>query len=278
MSIWQRHTDPAHIEEIYEELPAHLAHLHGTKIVQVSDLHIGRYHRAEQWADNIAVINSLSPDLVVITGDAMDWPRRYEPDYVEPFRLLNPRVAVLAILGNHDFYFGPNRLTRVYKQDTHAVLLRGDRWESDALKGLVVWGIDDPMTPLSAPSDYPKLQEWAARGMDPAKYHVLLSHRPDAFPLAAKLGFDLQLSGHTHGGQLSFELPSGRRVHIASVLGPYDRGRFSRDKAVAAAAPKSHLYVNRGLGYTGVPYRRDCPSEVTLVRLVAPRQVLEQAA
>ncbi len=276
MSLWQRHTDPAHIDEVYEDLPAHLTRLHGTKIVQISDLHIGRYHRAEQWAENIERINALRPDLVVITGDAMDWNRIYEPDYIEPFDNLNPRVATIAILGNHDFYFGPNRLTKLYRQKTHAVVLRGEKWESDALPGLTVWGIDDPMTALSDVHDYPKLTEFARGGLDPARYHVLLSHRPDAFPVAAKLGFDLQLSGHTHGGQLSLELPTGRRLHIANVLGPYDRGRFTRPTPVKPHHSK--LYVNRGLGYTAVPWRRDCPSEITLIRLVAPRETLLNVA
>ncbi|HEY8431429.1 MAG TPA: hypothetical protein VIL20_23775, partial [Sandaracinaceae bacterium] len=165
----------------------------------------------------------------------------------------------LAILGNHDFYFGAERLARGYARSKTVKLLRGERWASDALPGLRVWGIDDPMTPLAWRAPYDALSRWAERELDPGCYNLLPSHRPDAFHVAPKLGFDLQLSGHTHGGQIVLSAPFGRRWHIASVLGPWDRGAF--------ASRKSRLYVSRGLGFAGVPYRRDCPSEITVHEL-----------
>lgn len=263
MRIWQRHTDPAHLDDVEVPLPPHLAHLAGTRIVHISDLHVGRYFRADTWARHIARINSLEPDLVVITGDAMDWSRRYTSDYIDPIDGLTPRIATLSILGNHDFYFGAERLARLYREETNVTVLRGERWWSDALPGLVVWGIDDPMTRLVGAARYPALKTWAASLLDPRKLNVLLSHRPDAFRVARHVGFDLQLSGHTHGGQLSFTTPAGRRIHIASPLGPYDRGLFRREVATRHA----HLYVSRGLGFAGVPYRRDCPTEITRITL-----------
>src|SRR5262249_31316552 len=147
------------------------SHLSGTRIVQVSDLHAGRYFRADTWAAHIARINALKPDLVVITGDAMDWARRYEADYIEPLAGLEPRVATLAILGNHDFYCGSERLARSYAS-TNAMLLRGKRFETDALPGLSIWGMDDPMSRLVSPSRYPQLQSWADRELDSRRYNV----------------------------------------------------------------------------------------------------------
>jgi predicted MPP superfamily phosphohydrolase len=217
--------------------------------------------RAELWAAHIARINALAPDLVVITGDAMDWARRYEQDYLEPLALLAPRVATLAILGNHDFYFGADRLAAGYRRSGTVRVLRGQVWSSDALPGLRVFGIDDPMTPLTMRARYDKLASWAKRELDPSRYNVLLSHRPDAFHVAPSLGFDLQLSGHTHGGQIVVSVPWGRRWHVASVLGPWDQGAFH--------ARRSRLYVSRGLGFAGVPYRKDCPSEITVHELRA---------
>lgn len=256
---WQRHVDPPVVERVVHPLPARHAALAGTRIVQVSDLHVGRYMRAELWAAHVTRINALSPDLVVITGDAMDWARRYEEDYLEPLALLAPRVATLAILGNHDFYFGAERLAAGYRRSKTVRVLRGERWSSDALAGLSVWGIDDPMTPLAARAPYGELRRWARAALDPSRYNLLLSHRPDAFPVAAEAGFDLQLSGHTHGGQIVLSAPWGRRWHVASVLGPWDQGTFD--------ARRSRLYVSRGLGFAGVPYRKDCPSEITLHEL-----------
>ncbi len=262
MPRWQRYTDPPSIERHVHPVPAHLASLDGVTIVQVSDLHVGRYMRGELWEAHVARINALAPDLVVITGDAMDWARWYEEDFVAPLDALAPRVAALAILGNHDFYFGAGRLAAGYARSKTVRLLRGERWESDALAGLSIWGIDDPMTSLTMSATYPSLRRWAADELDPNRFNLLLSHRPDAFEYAPELGFDLQLSGHTHGGQIVVA-PWGRKLHIASVLGPWDQGAFE--------ARSARLYVSRGLGFAGVPYRRDCPTEITVHELRAER-------
>jgi len=242
-------------------LPSHLRALDGARIVQVSDLHVGRYMRAEQWAAHVDRINALAPDVVVITGDAMDWHPRYEGDFVDPLAGLSPRVETLAILGNHDFYFGARRLADGYARSRTVRCLRGERWESDALPGLSVWGVDDPMTSLTVDARYPELRRWAEGSLDPSRFNLLLSHRPDAFRYAPDLGFDLQLSGHTHGGQIVVA-PWGKRLHIASVLGRWDRGAFEERSA--------RLYVSRGLGFAGVPYRRDCSTEITLHELRVP--------
>jgi predicted MPP superfamily phosphohydrolase len=260
VTVWQRHTDPPDIETVAHPLPANLGHLDGTRIVQISDLHVGKYFRADTWALNIQRIHKLQPDLVVITGDAMDWSRRYEDDYLEPMRRLEARHGVLAILGNHDFYFGPNRLARMYAE-TNVTLLRAQSWSTDALRGLQIWGVDDPMTNLSRPSSYPQLESWRS-AMDPKAYHLLLAHRPDAFRQAARAGFDLQLSGHTHGGQIRWDTRWGE-VGWKFLLKPWDRGEFTARDSQRG----SRLYVNRGLGYTAVPYRRDCSSEITVHEL-----------
>jgi len=273
MSGWQRHLDPALIDRIVHPLPPHLNALGGSRVVQVSDLHVGRYMQAEQWSDHISRINELEPDLVVITGDAMDWARRWEADYLEPLGRLEPRVATLAILGNHDFYFGAERLTQGYARTRGVTLLRGDRWSSDALPGLTVWGIDDPMTSLTMRARYPKLASWAETDLDARRYNLLLSHRPDAFRYAPRLGFDLQLSGHTHGGQVVVA-PWGRDLHISKILGPWDRGAFSHR---IAPERESRLYVSRGLGFAGIPYRRGCPTEITVHELRVAREATRAA-
>lgn len=262
MPAWTSHRDPAEIEHIVHTVPAELAHLAGTRIVQISDLHVGRYFRAETFAANIERIHALDPDLVVITGDAMDWSRKYESDYIEPLATLQARHGVLAILGNHDFYFGAERLTRVIKEKTEVELLRNKPFETAGLAGLTVWGIDDPMSNLSQPARYPQLEAWAPK-LDPDRFNLLLSHRPDAFPVAAKAGFDLQLSGHTHGGQVNYETVFGR-FHFSRIMGRFDRGMFHIPGA------RGQLYVNRGLGYTGLPYRRDCHTEISVHELLAP--------
>ncbi len=261
MPGWTNHRDPAEIEHVRHALPAHLEHLAGTRVVQISDLHVGRYFRSETFAANIERIHGLSPDLVVITGDAMDWARKYESDYIEPLKTLEARHGVLAILGNHDFYFGARRMTRVIAESTDVRLLRNQCFDTEGLAGLTVWGIDDPMSNLSQPAAYPQLEAWK-RELDPQRFNLLLSHRPDAFRTAARAGFDLQLSGHTHGGQVNYQTVFGR-FHFSRIMGQFDRGMFHLPNH------RGCLYVNRGLGYTGLPYRRDCHTEITVHELVA---------
>lgn len=255
MTRWQNHRDPAHLETVYHPLPESVAALQGTRIVQISDLHIGRHHRADMWAAHIQKIEALRPDLVVITGDAMDWSRRYEQDYFEPLKQLQPRHGVLAILGNHDFYFGDRRMADNYGRLEQVQLLRAGDWSTAGLPGLRVWGMDDPMSTLSRPARYPMVKQWSTR-LRHDEYNLLLSHRPDAFRYASRAGFDLQLSGHTHGGQIALGKYNISRV----VMGPWDRGLYEREHP----RRQPRLYVNRGLGYAGLPYRHDCHSEITL--------------
>jgi predicted MPP superfamily phosphohydrolase len=268
---WQTHRDPAHIEHVRHPLPPHLGHLDGTRIVQISDLHVGPYFRSETWASHIERISALAPDLVVITGDAMDFSRKYEADYIDPLAGLEARHGVLAILGNHDFYFGARRLTRNYREKSHVLPLRSARFETDALAGLTLWGIDDPMSSLSRRARYPILSRFDSQ-MDPSRYHVLLSHRPDAFESGAAHGFDLQLSGHTHGGQINYASIFGP-LHFSRIMGPFDRGEFT----LPSSRGTTRMYVNRGLGYTAIPYRRNCYTEITVheLHLERPMAVAE---
>jgi predicted MPP superfamily phosphohydrolase len=96
--------------------------------------------------------------------------------------------------------------------------------------------------------------------VEPGSFNVLLSHNPDVFPVAAKKGFDLTISGHTHGGQVNFEILH-KNVNIARFLTPYVYGLYQEGN--------SSVFVTRGIGTVGVPARFGAPPEVALIRLCA---------
>jgi predicted MPP superfamily phosphohydrolase len=89
-------------------------------------------------------------------------------------------------------------------------------------------------------------------------FNLLLSHNPDVFPVAVKQGFDLTISGHTHGGQINIDL-LGDNINIADLVTPFTKGGYHLER--------SSLYVNSGLGTIGVPVRLGAPPEVTLITL-----------
>jgi hypothetical protein len=94
--------------------------------------------------------------------------------------------------------------------------------------------------------------------VDLSSFNLLLSHNPDVFPVAAAQGFDLTLSGHTHGGQINFEI-LGNNLNITDFFTPYTKGLYSQ--------PTSSVYVTSGLGTIGMPVRLGAPPEITLIRL-----------
>jgi predicted MPP superfamily phosphohydrolase len=207
-------------------------------------------------------VRELEPDLIVITGDLMNLEPGYLEELIHPLRRLAAAHRVLAILGNHDFYFGAGAIAAGLRQRTDVQLLRQTSWSAPDLPGLTVLGIDDPRTPPSRPYHYPQLAQLARRRLRSRNFNLLLSHRPDVFPATRDLPVDLILAGHTHGGQVALRLPSGQRWNLTRLRYPYDRGHFRRGR--------THLYVNRGLGYVGPPVRINCPPEITRIRLVVP--------
>jgi predicted MPP superfamily phosphohydrolase len=137
-------------------------------------------------------------------------------------------------------------------------LLRGDVVRLPTGAPLYLAGIDDPVSRFTARDlELPELDALAARR--PADGPViLLVHRPEAFPQAARLGFPLVLAGHTHGGQLALPTRGGRH-NLASLVTRYARGLFTENGSV--------LYVNRGLGVAGPAIRVNCTREIATIEL-----------
>ena len=182
-------------------IPTWPAALDGFRIVQISDLHIGPILDRRFAADLTARVNALAPDLVAITGDLVDGDVRHVGDEIAPFADLRAPHGVYFVTGNHDYYSGADAwVARVEGLGLRP--LRNQRVSigaGDAAFDLA--GVEDHHAHLVSARHRSDPQA-ALAGRDPGRPLILLAHDPLTFKEAAPLGVDLQLSGHTHGGQI----------------------------------------------------------------------------
>ncbi len=227
--------------------------LDGFRIVQISDVHIGPLLDRRFAAEITRRVNALEPDLVAVTGDLVDGSVASLADEVAPFAGLRGRHGVFFVTGNHDHYSGASAWVRELAS-LGMRPLRNERvtlGEGDARFELA--GVDDHRGNLGfdGGEDLPR----ALEGRDPTRPLVLLAHDPSTFKRASRAGVDLQLSGHTHGGQI---WPFG---YLVRLVVPFLAGLYRRGEAL--------LYVSRGTGFWGPPLRLGAPAEITEIALRA---------
>ncbi|MBY0276278.1 metallophosphoesterase [Candidatus Binatia bacterium] len=226
--------------------------LDGFRIVQISDIHIGAMLDRRFAAAVTARVNALAPDLIAITGDLVDGSVKHFGPEIAPFRELCAPHGVYFVTGNHDYYSGADP----WLAEIAALGIRPLRNERVTIEadGAVfdLAGVDDHRGYLFGPGHGEDVAG-ALQGRDPARTVVLLAHDPSTFRAAAPLGVDLQISGHTHGGQI---WPFGYfvRLVVTFVAGHYRRG-------------DAQLFVSRGTGFWGPPMRLAAPSEITEITL-----------
>jgi uncharacterized protein len=249
----RRATGPAEITEVpvrLERLPRALS---GFTIAQISDLHVGPSIREREVRRVVEQTNALRPDLVAITGDLVDGDVRQLRSAVGELSGLSARHGVVFVTGNHEYYSGAaewkaelRRLgIRVLSGERIAV---GDAGASFDLAGVDDWSVSQGAQ--LAP---------ALAGRDPDRSLVLLAHQPRGVPEAVRAGVELQLSGHTHGGQLfPFNL-------LVAAVFPYVRGLYPH----AEDDRRGHVYVSRGTGYWGPPMRLGSPPEIAKLVLTS---------
>lgn len=224
----------------------------GYRIAYLSDLHKSAI--VPRWWLERAVQRALEvkPDLIALGGDYVHDDVRYAPGLADLLAPLAAPDGVVAVLGNHDHYIGPAHVRDALRQAGIAELLNTSRVLRRGDGALAVAGVGDLQCEV--------IDFTAAVGsLPPAMPRIVLSHDPDVFaywPQALRL--DLMISGHTHGGQAY--LPILGPPFVPSQFGfRYLKGLF-RDG-------ERQLYVSRGVGASGVPFRWGCPAELTVVVL-----------
>ncbi|HEX3478719.1 MAG TPA: metallophosphoesterase [Kofleriaceae bacterium] len=241
------------------DVPIRLARLprgfDGFTIVQLTDLHVGATIDRDWVASLVARSNALAPDLIALTGDLVDGSVAELRDDLAPLGALRARHGVYFVTGNHEYYAGVDAWI-AYLRELGIRVLRNER-VAIARDGAAfdLAGIDDFSAAQHAPGHGPDLAA-ALAGRDPARAVVLLAHQPRQVHDAAAQGVDLQLSGHTHGGQVwpwhyLVSLQQGGLIAGRHRIGP------------------TELYISRGAGYWGPPVRFAAPSELTRVILRA---------
>jgi uncharacterized protein len=228
--------------------------LHGFSIAQISDVHVGLTIKREYVDAIVEAVNGLNADIIAVTGDLVDGPVQELARHTAPLARLSARHGAFFVTGNHEYYSGERAWTAEFTRLGLRVLVNEHVVVTHGGAPLVVAGVTD----YSAHHFNPEQRSdpaAALSGAPPdAAAKILLAHQPRSAAAAARAGFDLQLSGHTHGGQfwpwtlfVRFQQPFTAGLHRLNDL---------------------WVYISRGTGYWGPPKRFGAPSEITLLRLV----------
>lgn len=249
---WRAFTPPE-VTEVPVKLPGLPRALDGFTIVQLSDIHVGAIIQEKFLDQMVGIANGAKPDLIAITGDLVDGTPALLGRYVARLRNLQSRFGTFFCSGNHDYYSGWEEWARELEGIDFEVLRNRSVVIGDPGASFDLIGVDDYGAKW-APNGYDL--DAATRGRDPERASVLLAHQPSGFEKAAEKNIGLQLSGHTHGGQL----------FPGTIIGDVIWG--SRNAGLSTYE-KSYLYTSRGCGFVGPPMRVGAPPEVVKIILVA---------
>ena len=231
------------------------AALNGFTIAQISDIHIGPTIRRDYLSAIVAKVNRLGADMVAVTGDLVDGSVAELAQHVAPLAGLTSRHGTFFVTGNHEYYSGAAAWIAELQRLGVRVLMNQHVMLRHGAGAVLVAGVADYSAHHFDPAQRSDPAAAIAGAPDDAGVKVLLAHQPRSATAAAAAGFDLQLSGHTHGGQflpwnffVRFQQPFTAGLHRLANL---------------------WVYTSRGTGYWGPPKRFGAPSEITRLRLVA---------
>lgn len=226
--------------------------LNGLRLVQLSDMHVGLTIGRDFVQDVVRKVNALEPDIVAITGDLIDGSVQDLGSAIAPLGEIRAALGTYFVTGNHEYYSGADAWLE-FLDGLGIVALRNEHVtvhkNGDSID---LAGVDD-WTAHQFGNGHGADMVRAMEGRDPSKPVVLLAHQPVQFDEAHEHGVDLQISGHTHGGQI---FPFG---FLTRLVQPFLSGLHRRGD--------SQIYVSSGTGYWGPPMRIAAPSEITLIEL-----------
>jgi len=239
------------VEVPIRDLPAALQ---GFRIAQISDIHVGSTIRAGYVQAIVRRVNGLQVDMVAVTGDLVDGSVADLAEHVAPLSGLASRHGTFFVTGNHEYYSGVHAWIVELRRLRMHVLLNEHVVLSHNGSPLVIAGVTDPGAHHFDARHRSDPQGALVGAPEGAPTRVLLAHQPQTAPLAADAGYQLQLSGHTHGGQfwpwnllVRYHHPFASGLHRLKDL---------------------WIYTSRGTGYWGPPKRLGAPSEITHLRLI----------
>jgi hypothetical protein len=239
------------VEELVVKLPRLPKALDGYTFAQISDIHVGLFVGDDELQRGVELINGLRVDALVMTGDLIDNDAAYAEVLARNLRKVKTRDGVFGIVGNHDHYAGAEEVIDTLRRGGVNMLFNQRHVLRESEGGIVLVGVDDMTGSFhgSGPDYYGALKGLRSEGP-----RVLLAHQPNYIEWVYGAP-DIQLSGHTHGGQIN---PGFRPADwlFRRVAGRYSEGGTT-------------LYVNRGFGVAGPPSRIGSPPEITKVVLVS---------
>lgn len=225
----------------------------GLSLVQLTDLHIGPTIGKDDLADVVQRTNQLRPDIIAITGDLVDGSVEELRDAVSPLAKLKATHGVFFVTGNHEYFSGATAWVEELSRLGIRVLRNERVIIGEGENTLYLAGVDDRSAARSLDRGHGEDLPKALEGRDRRQPLILLAHQPRTVLDAAKFGVDLQLSGHTHGGQI---WPFGALVRLQQ-----------RFLAGLGRHEETLIYVSRGTGYWGPPMRLFAPAEIAHIVL-----------
>ncbi len=240
------------VEEVQVRIRNWPAAFEGLRIAQLTDVHVSHILGREYVEAVVELTNGTSPDLIAITGDLIDARVDEIESEIAPLRGLRSRLGNFFVTGNHEYYSGEveewiDHLRSLGLRTLHNERVSfGDGAETFDLVGVPDWSRRN--------KEFAPSLARALEGRRPETPSILLAHQPKQIHEAAKLGIDLQISGHTHAGQI---WPMG--TLLAYLGNPYVQGLHWHQR--------TQIYVSRGTGYWGIPMRVGCPPEITLINI-----------
>lgn len=230
----------------------------GCKIIQFSDTHLGFHYNLAQFKRLITKINSLSPDIILFTGDLMDEPNRYtSAKKLQPLlKMLKAPLGKFCIYGNHDHGGYGSEIYQDIMNQSDFILLQNASIPITLLDGsrIDIIGIDDAM--LGKPNF-----DAAMANVGSDNFKLLLSHAPDLADQAVQYDIHWQISGHSHGGQI--KVPFVGPLVTPPFAEKYNEGLYQLEHQQHQLI----LYVNRGIGTTRLPFRFLSQPELTVYTL-----------
>ncbi len=228
--------------------------LNGLRLVQLSDIHLSPFLSEKDLARVVDMANETRAHVALVTGDLITAAGDPLPAAIRQVARLKSESGIWGCMGNHEIYADcEEEAARLGRAAGIGFLRHEARLLRFGNATLNLAGVDYQR------SSHPYLV--GAEGLKAAgAFNLLLSHNPDVFPVASEQGWDLMLSGHTHGGQITVEI-LGSPITLARFFTPYIHGVYHLDNSFA--------YVSRGIGTVGLPTRVGAPPEVSLIRLCA---------